>query len=345
MTLATATPTASSVPKADGSGKIAEGWLPTGVAVPTGGTTGQVLAKTSGTDRAVGWVAAAAIPTGGTTGQLLSKASNADGDVTWSAAGAVDLSAPGPIGGTTPAAVTATTVTANTSVATDVVAEKTATTGVAVDGVLLKDGGVTARPAATQDAIVVAGRDGGTSGYAVTVTPNALTANRSQTMQDIAGELAIKAMHCRTLIATVPNTAHTGTTAETTKLTYVLPRAQAPVGSMFVANVMYDAAANNANVKSVRLRCNAGATPVFFEDLTSTKSIHKFHVFGIESTTLLRWWNNGSDTGTGKSSASAESLVIGATDDLTFTFTVELADGSDTVNIRYILLQLHVPQP
>jgi trimeric autotransporter adhesin len=43
------------------------------------------------------------------------------------------------IGGTTPAAGTFTTVTGNTSVVTDTIAERTATAGVTIDGVLLKD--------------------------------------------------------------------------------------------------------------------------------------------------------------------------------------------------------------
>jgi hypothetical protein len=83
---------------------------------------------------------------------------------------------------------------------------------------------------------------------------------------------------------------------------------------------------------------------VWIEDLTSTKSIRKNHIFGVESTILLRWWNSGSDTGTGKSSANAESVAIGASDDLTFTWTVELANSGDSVSYRYILLQQHVPQ-
>ena len=58
MTLATATPTANAVPKADGTGKLAAGWLPTGTGIPAGGTTGQVLAKASATDGDVTWGAA-----------------------------------------------------------------------------------------------------------------------------------------------------------------------------------------------------------------------------------------------------------------------------------------------
>lgn len=45
-------------------------------------------------------------------------------------------------------------------------------------------GSIQARPASTQDAVVVAGRAGGTSSYAVTVTPDTLSANRTFTLPD-----------------------------------------------------------------------------------------------------------------------------------------------------------------
>lgn len=57
--------------------------------LPVAGTTGQILAKNSGTDYDVEWISMAAgsgldlLAPGGTTGQVLAKASNADGDVEW----------------------------------------------------------------------------------------------------------------------------------------------------------------------------------------------------------------------------------------------------------------------
>lgn len=56
-----------------------------GEGVPTGGTTGQVLTKTSSTDYDTEWADAtgSSLPAGGTTGQVLAKASGADGDVEW----------------------------------------------------------------------------------------------------------------------------------------------------------------------------------------------------------------------------------------------------------------------
>lgn len=54
-----------------------------GQGVPTGGTTGQVLKKTSSTDYATEWGAVEAVPTGGTTGQVLAKKTNTDYDIEW----------------------------------------------------------------------------------------------------------------------------------------------------------------------------------------------------------------------------------------------------------------------
>lgn len=57
--------------------------------LPTAGTTGQILAKNSGSNYDVEWISMAAgsgldeLAPGGTTGQVLAKASNADGDVEW----------------------------------------------------------------------------------------------------------------------------------------------------------------------------------------------------------------------------------------------------------------------
>jgi hypothetical protein len=260
------------------------------------------------------------VPTGGTTGQLLAKASNADGDVTWSAPGAVDLSSPGPIGATTPDAITGTTIQANTQVTTDTIGEKTSAAGVTIDGVLLKDSAV------------------------VSDTVSEKTSNAGVTIDGMNVKDGFANKHVRTVVSLVSTLTHTGSVAETTMHTVVVPRSQIPVGSIFVVDTMCDAGANNANVKTVRMRVNGAATPVWIEDLTSTKSIRKNHIFGVESTILLRWWNSGSDTGTGKSSANAESVAIGASDDLTFTWTVELANSGDSVSYRYILLQQHVPQ-
>ena len=65
--------------------------------IPSGGSSGQVLAKSSNDDYAIGWVDAAhGIPTGGTAGQVLAKSSNNYYAVSW-----VDAAHGLPMGGTT----------------------------------------------------------------------------------------------------------------------------------------------------------------------------------------------------------------------------------------------------
>lgn len=55
-----------------------------GVGVPSGGTAGQVLKKSSATDYATEWAdAGTSLPSGGTAGQVLIKNSSTDGDASW----------------------------------------------------------------------------------------------------------------------------------------------------------------------------------------------------------------------------------------------------------------------
>ena len=51
--------------------------------LPSGGTTGQVLKKSSNVNYAVEWGSVAALPSGGTTGQVLKKSSATDYACTW----------------------------------------------------------------------------------------------------------------------------------------------------------------------------------------------------------------------------------------------------------------------
>ena len=50
---------------------------------------------------------------------------------------------------------------------------------------------IRAEAAATQDAVVIQGRAGGSSSYAITLTPQALTANRTLTLPDQDGTIAL----------------------------------------------------------------------------------------------------------------------------------------------------------
>ena len=51
----------------------------------------------------------------------------------------------------------------------------------------LTGGSLTARPAATQDSVIIAGRAGGTSSFGVTITPTTLTASRTITLPNVTG--------------------------------------------------------------------------------------------------------------------------------------------------------------
>jgi len=51
-------------------------------------------------------------------------------------------------------------------------------------------GSIRAYPAASQDAVVIAGRAGGSSSFAATLTPTTLTASRTLTLPDTTGDLA-----------------------------------------------------------------------------------------------------------------------------------------------------------
>lgn len=57
--------------------------LTNAAALPTGGTTGQMLVKTSNTNYAAAWGSVYDIPAGGSTGQVLTKSSDSDYAVTW----------------------------------------------------------------------------------------------------------------------------------------------------------------------------------------------------------------------------------------------------------------------
>jgi hypothetical protein len=52
-------------------------------------------------------------------------------------------------------------------------------------------GGIIARPTATQDGVIIAGRAGGTAGFAVTLTPTTLGASRTITLPDATGTVYV----------------------------------------------------------------------------------------------------------------------------------------------------------
>lgn len=74
-----------------GNGNYEVTWKTVGE-IPSGGTTGQVLAKSGDGDYATQWKTVGAIPAGGTTGQALVKNSDTDGDVEWGMVKKIGLS-------------------------------------------------------------------------------------------------------------------------------------------------------------------------------------------------------------------------------------------------------------
>ena len=91
-------------------------------------------------------------------------------------------------------------------------------------------GSIEASPAATQDSIIIAGRAGGTSSYAATLTPTTLTASRTITIPDatttMVGTDATQTLTNKTLTAPVISTiTNTGTVTLPTSTDTLVGRA------------------------------------------------------------------------------------------------------------------------
>lgn len=123
-------------------------YAPTSRLLPAGGTTGQVLAKSSATDYATGWVDAgggggSGLPTGGTTGQALRKVSATDFDASFGFFGmnVVFNSDVGSSLGTTDTLIGSVTITPKLS---------TSTIAIFARSVFTKDAGTTRRTVTTK---------------------------------------------------------------------------------------------------------------------------------------------------------------------------------------------------
>ena len=102
---------------------------------------------------------------------------------------------------------------------------------------------ITARPASTNDAVIIAGRAGGTAGYSITLVSGTLTASRTLTLPDTNGTLALKA-----------DTLYIGTTS------VALNRASAALALTDITSVSFPSGATYATILQGSASATAGVT-------------------------------------------------------------------------------------
>lgn len=90
-------------------------------------------------------------------------------------------------------------------------------------------GSQTIRPAATQDSVIIAGRAGGTTSLGVTVTPTTLTANRTATLPDFTGNIAVIAGSLAVASGKTFTVSNTLTLAGTDSTTMTFPGTSATI--------------------------------------------------------------------------------------------------------------------
>jgi hypothetical protein len=147
-------------------------------------------------------------------------------------------------------------------------------------------GSIEASPAATQDAVIIAGRAGGTSSYAATLTPTTLTASRTITLPDatttMVGTDATQTLTSKTLtnptvtnyvetvvaIGTVTTsntlsltngTVQTATLTASTACTFTMPTATA--GKSFILLLKQAAATGNGTATFTGVKFNSVGAP------------------------------------------------------------------------------------
>jgi hypothetical protein len=106
---------------------------------------------------------------------------------------------------------TPTLVTPNIGAATGTSLATTGTISTSAGNITAVGGSLTARAAATQDSVILTGRAGGTSTFGVTLTPATLTASRTLTLPDVAGNIVVDANPAITLSTSAGNTTVSGT--------------------------------------------------------------------------------------------------------------------------------------
>ena len=104
-------------------------------------------------------------------------------------------------------------------------------------------GSITARPASTNDAVIIAGRAGGTAGYSITLVSGTLTSNKTLTLPDTTGTLALKA-----------DTLYIGTTS------VALNRASAALTLTGITSVSFPSGPTYATILQGSASATAGVT-------------------------------------------------------------------------------------
>lgn len=188
---------------------------------------------------------------------------------------------------------------------------------------------LTCRPAATQDAVTIAGRAGGTSSYAATITPTTLTGNRTLTLPDatttFVGTNTTQTLTNKTL--TSPSISDPTVTGASTFAAGTVSAPPITTSGDLDTGVYFPAAG------TVGVTCNG--VEQFRADSTGQLWNTVQSQVGTDYTTLYkgyfcRAWVNFDGTGTPaiRASGNVSSLTDNGVGDYTINFTTALPDAN-----------------